>query len=279
MSEHQSAEHSSFIKTPGQLIAVVVISFVVPVAVIVALAWFVSTDSRLSPDHPIFSEEAVARRIKPVGDVVVVDASAPKAARSGKEIHDTVCAACHTTGALNAPKLGDKAAWAKLNPQGLDQLTANAIKGIRNMPARGGNPALTDAEVGRAVAYLANQSGANFKEPADPPAKPAEAAAAGTPVAAAPEATPAPTTQTADASAVGKKVYDSSCMACHTAGVAGAPRLGDKAGWAPRLKTGTDALYAASIKGKNAMPPKGGNMALSDADVKAAVDYMLRSVR
>jgi len=277
MSEHQTAEHSSFIKTPGQLITVVVISFVVPVSVIVALAWFATSGTAPSRDHPIFSEEAVARRIKPVGDVVVVDASAPKAARSGKEIYETVCAACHATGALNAPKFGDKAPWAKLIPQGLEQLTANAIKGIRNMPARGGNPSLTDAEVGRAVAFLANQAGASFKEPADPPAKPAEAtAAAGKSVAAAPAAVAA---QLTDASAIGKKVYDTSCMACHAAGVAGAPRIGDKTAWAPRLKGGTDALYAAAIKGKNAMPPKGGNTALSDADVKAAVDYMLRAAR
>ena len=64
-------------------------------------------------------------------------------------------------------------------------------------------------------------------------------------------------------------------MACHATGVAGAPKLGDKAAWAPRLKTGKEALYASVIKGKGAMPPKGGNAALSDADVKAAVDYLV----
>ena len=72
----------------------------------------------------------------------------------------------------------------------------------------------------------------------------------------------------------GKATFDGVCMACHGTGVAGAPKLGDKAAWAPRLKQGLDALHQAAIKGKNAMPPKGGNMALSDADVKAAVDYM-----
>jgi len=75
--------------------------------------------------------------------------------------------------------------------------------------------------------------------------------------------------------AKGKSVYDSACMACHVAGVAGAPKTGDKAAWAPRLKTGNDALYAAVIKGKGAMPAKGGNASLSDADVKAAVDYLI----
>ena len=64
-------------------------------------------------------------------------------------------------------------------------------------------------------------------------------------------------------------------MACHVTGAANAPKLGDKAAWAPRIKTGTEALYASVLKGKGAMPPKGGNAALSDADVKAAVDYMV----
>jgi cytochrome c5 len=73
----------------------------------------------------------------------------------------------------------------------------------------------------------------------------------------------------------GKKTYDTACMACHATGAANAPKLGDKAAWAPRIKTGNEALYAAVIKGKGAMPPKGGNAALSDADVKAAVDYMV----
>jgi cytochrome c5 len=73
----------------------------------------------------------------------------------------------------------------------------------------------------------------------------------------------------------GKKVYDSICMACHATGAAGAPKMGDKAAWAPRLKAGTEALYASVLKGKGAMPPKGGNAALGDADVKAAVDYIV----
>ena len=73
----------------------------------------------------------------------------------------------------------------------------------------------------------------------------------------------------------GKKVYDTTCMACHATGAAGAPKLGDKTAWAPRLKTGNDALYASALKGKAAMPPKGGNAGLSDAEVKAAVDFLV----
>jgi len=75
--------------------------------------------------------------------------------------------------------------------------------------------------------------------------------------------------------ASGKDVYSASCAACHATGMAGAVKFGDKAAWAPRIKTGMDTLYAATIKGKGAMPAKGGNSSLSDADVKAAVDYMV----
>jgi cytochrome c5 len=77
----------------------------------------------------------------------------------------------------------------------------------------------------------------------------------------------------------GKAVYDANCQACHAAGLAGAPKLGDKAMWAPRLGGGAAALAASAIKGKNAMPPKGGNLTLSDADVRAAVDYMVSQAK
>ena len=97
-------------------------------------------------------------------------------------------------------------------------------------------------------------------------------------VAPAPEAAKVATVAAAPAKAGkpdGKKTYDTACMACHATGAANAPKLGDKAAWAPRIKTGTEALYASAIKGKGAMPPKGGNAALADADVKAAVDYLV----
>ena len=77
----------------------------------------------------------------------------------------------------------------------------------------------------------------------------------------------------------GEKVYKGLCMSCHDAGVAGSPKLGDKAAWEPRIATGMDALYEATIKGKGVMPAKGGNPALSDDEVKAAVDYMVEQVK
>jgi cytochrome c5 len=233
------------------------------------LSQLVTGSLDVSKDNPGMSDEAIAKRLKPVGEVLVSDPSAPKVEKNGKQVVEAVCAACHATGALNAPKIGDKAAWAKLSKAGLDAVAANAIKGIRQMPARGGNPDLSDTEVTRAVVYMANQSGASWQEPES---KPAPATA---PVTAAAAPAPAATTAPAKTDAgKGKAVYEANCVACHAAGVAGAPKAGDKAAWAPRLKGGMDALYANSIKGKNAMPPKGGNLSLTDADVKAAVDYL-----
>ncbi len=81
----------------------------------------------------------------------------------------------------------------------------------------------------------------------------------------------------AAAQAKGDATYKKACGVCHDQGIAGAPKLGDKAAWAPRIKQGKDALYTVSIKGKpgTGMVAKGGNASLSDADVKAAVDFMV----
>jgi len=270
-------EHSSPIKTPKQLVIVVLLAFAVPITLIAMIAHLVMSGVKVGKDDPAMSEEAIARRLKPVGEVLVADPNAPQVVKTGKQVVDAVCAACHVTGALNAPKMGDKGAWGKLVKEGQEKLTADAIKGIRQMPPRGGNPDLSDTEFARAVAYMANQAGANWKEP-DP--KLAPAARTSTADATAPAAAPAPASTAAKAdTGKGKAVFDSTCTACHTAGVAGAPKAGDKAAWAPRVKTGMDALYTSSLKGKNAMPPKGGNLSLPDADVKAAVDYMVGLVK
>lgn len=74
----------------------------------------------------------------------------------------------------------------------------------------------------------------------------------------------------------GAKVYTSTCIACHGSGAMGAPKFGNKAAWAPRIKQGKATLYAHALHGYKMMPAKGGNPSLSDADVKAAVDYMVQ---
>jgi len=115
------------------------------------------------------------------------------------------------------------------------------------------------------------------KMPAEPaPAPAAESApAAGSPPGAGEKVAAAAPAKAAD----GKSTYDTTCVACHGTGAAGAPKFGDKAAWAPRLKQGAAVLQDHAIKGKGAMPPKGGNMALSDAAVKAAVDYMAAAAK
>jgi len=115
------------------------------------------------------------------------------------------------------------------------------------------------------------------KMPAEPALAPAaeSAPAAGSPPGAGEKVAAAAPAKAAD----GKSTYDTTCVACHGTGAAGAPKLGDKAAWAPRLKQGAAVLQDHAIKGKGAMPPKGGNMALSDAAVKAAVDYMAAAAK
>ena len=275
MSEHDHNEHTSFIKTPQQLIAVIVLAFVVPIGIISIIASLVSHGG--SSDAPSQSEEAILKRIRPVGEVAIDKGGAgAKTERTGQQIVETVCAACHATGTLNAPKIGDAKAWAPHIKESLEELTQIAIKGKGAMPPRGGNPDLSDLEVARAVAYMANQSGAKFAEPAAPAAT---AAATPAPAATATAAKPGAAPAAAGGDAKGKSVFDASCAACHATGVAGAPKVGDKAAWAPRIKQGLDAMHASAIKGKGAMPPKGGNLSLTDADVSAAVDFMVGQSR
>jgi cytochrome c5 len=128
-------------------------------------------------------------------------------------------------------------------------------------------PAMSDEAVRKRLAPVA-QLAIDPNAPA-PAAAPAAGRAA--PVVAA--VIPPPAAKIAGAP--GKATYDAVCHVCHGAGVAGAPKLGDKAAWSARVKSGLDALHASALKGKGAMPPKGGNPSLSDADVKAAVDYMV----
>jgi cytochrome c5 len=159
-------EHSSFIKTPKQLLVILVLAFLVPILGIVMLVHLILGET--PPDPAALEANAVALRIQPVGKVEVVDANAPKVVKSGEEVVKAVCGACHTTGAAGAPKTGDKGAWSPRLALGLDGLTASAIKGKNAMPPRGGVPDLSDFEIARAIVVMANQSGGSLKEPTEP---------------------------------------------------------------------------------------------------------------
>jgi cytochrome c5 len=200
---------------------------------------------------------AADENIKPVGNVTVAGESSAGAVaagpRSGADVYNGSCMACHATGAAGAPKLGDKAAWAPRFKQGLDTLLNHAVNGIRAMPPKGTCGDCSDAELQGAIAHMLNETGFKVEVAAAPAAAPAAAAGA-------------------DA---GKKVFDASCMACHSTGAAGAPKIGDKAAWAARIAQGLDTLHAHAVTGIRAMPPRGTCATCSDDDLKAAVDYMV----
>jgi cytochrome c5 len=261
-------QHESFIKTPQQLVVVILLAFLVPIIGIILVVQLVL--SRPGADPNALTPEAVNARIQPVARVELGAPSAAPGARAAADIVKNTCAACHQTGAANAPKLGNAEEWAPRIKTGINALVQSVIKGKGAMPPKAGDPSLTDNEIHNAVVLMANQAGGKFKEkPAAAPAK--QEAAAAAQQAAAPAQQAAASPQKAD----GKAVYDKVCFACHQVSVANSPKLGDQAAWAPRIKTGMDSLVQSVIKGKGAMPPKAGNPALSEQEIRAAVDFMV----
>jgi cytochrome c5 len=238
-----SDQHESPIKTPRQLIIVVVLAFVVPITLMALLSQLVTSGEKGLQDD----QNAVLARIRPVGEVSVAEPAGPKGQATGEQVYDQVCKTCHEGGLAGAPKAGDKAAWVKVIAQGQATAVGHAINGIRGMPAKGGNPDLESVEVERAVVFMANKAGAGWKEPA----------------AAA---------QTADRT--GEQVVAAACGKCHQTGVGGAPKIGDRAAWTKRASTGIDAAVASAIKGHGGMPSRGGIADLTDAELKSAVQYM-----
>jgi cytochrome c5 len=178
MTDVSIENHSTPIRTPGQLIVVVLLAFIVPIALILMLVQLITGGIHVDTDNALMSPQAVAQRLKPVGVSLPGDAppsaavavaggaaagpgtkAAPPAGKvDGAKVYQSVCAMCHGAGLLSAPKPGDKAAWKPRIAQGAATLHAHAIKGIRAMPAKGGNPALSDAEVSAAVDYMVGQS-------------------------------------------------------------------------------------------------------------------------
>ena len=247
------------------------------------------------------ARDAIAERLAPVGQLCLQGqdcgtAAAPVASSSGGDgevdgegIYNNVCMACHETGAAGAPVRGDEAAWAERTEQGFATLLDHAINGIGAMPARGGNPNLSDEEMEAAVAYMVEpvmevpELGGGEEEAA---AEASEEGASDDMAAAADDAAEEESASEAaaaneeeaaggDSGLDGEALYASvGCAACHGAGVAGAPKLGDAEAWGPRIEQGTDALYQSVFNGKGVMPPRGGSSA-SDEEIMAVVDYMV----
>lgn len=161
--------HEGPIKTPKQLVGAVFASFVVPIVAIILLANYVSTAVKPASGTEVLDPQAVAARIAPVGRVEVKDASNPATLKSGEQVYQAQCAACHNAGAAGAPKLGDAGAWGARIKEGYDHLLTSALKGKGAMGAQGGGD-YSDLEIGRAVVYMTNQSGAKFAEPKAPEA-------------------------------------------------------------------------------------------------------------
>jgi cytochrome c5 len=241
--------------TPLEIIISVVAGLLAPllaIFLIVQLILGIQADHK-SDASSESAQKATLARIKPVAQLVALDANAPRVEKSGQEVYDAVCTSCHAAGALGAPKFENKGDWGPRIGQGYDTLIKHAIEGIRQMPARGGDGDLSDTEVARAVAYMANAAGAQFKAPEA--AAPAAAAARPDPVK-------------------GKLVYQNICSLCHAAGIAGAPKPGDMTAWGPRVAQGYATLYDHALKGIRGMPAKGGNPSLPEADLANAVGYM-----
>lgn len=172
------------------------------------------------------------------------------AERTGKEVVDAVCISCHASGKDGAPKIGDQAAWSQRASKGLATLTQNAITGVRNMPAHGGQANLSDIEMSRAVAYMV--SGGHAVDTNKAYASPQ--------------------------SRSGEEIVKARCQDCHATGKNGSPKLGDVDAWKPRLKNGVDPLVKSAINGHNSMPARGGMADLSDAEMKSSVVFMVNQI-
>jgi len=175
MEEVHVEEHESLIKTPQQLIVVVVLAFLIPVLGIIMIAELATGGLKVDPSSPAMSDAAVAERLKPIsaapaGDVSaaagvkatgesVQTASGPVKAGAvdGKAVYQSVCTMCHGAGIAGAPKTGDKEAWKARIAQGSATLYEHALKGKGAMPPKGGATSASDAEIKAAVDYLVSQ--------------------------------------------------------------------------------------------------------------------------
>jgi len=151
--------------TARQVIIALLGGFAAPVIAIILIVQLVLSiqHGQIDKDSPAMADEAVKARLKPFAEVKSVDPNAPRVERSGEAVYQAVCTSCHQAGALGAPRQGNKGDWGPRIAQGYETLIKHATEGIRQMPPRGGDPEISDIEMARVVAYMANAAGANFK--------------------------------------------------------------------------------------------------------------------
>ena len=253
------ADHHEMTKTTPKdfLLATLGGLFAPGLAIFLIVMLVVSIQSRLGAEDPApVADKVVRERIQPFGVSMAIDPNAPRVEKTGEQVYNDVCTNCHGSGALGSPKYKDAGAWGPRIAKGWDTLLDHGFKGFNKMPARGGEPDLSDLEVARAIAFMTNAAGAKFEPILKKEREP-----------------------TAAELARGKVVYADNCASCHDTGITGAQKLTDAKAWAPLVKQGKNYLYQAAIKGSFGGPAKGGNEKLSDADAMLAVDYMVDEAR
>ena len=214
-------------------------------------------------------------------------AAADAPAMTGEELVNGACAACHISGAAGAPKLDDEAAWAERREAGLDALVSSVINGKGAMPARGGS-AYSDEEIKLAVQHIAmfetdeasaEEETAVAEAPSEAPSVAAESDGASEATASAGEGGDAMAALVVGEVPDGltdniKATVDGVCAGCHMAGVANAPKNGDRAAWQERADKGLAALTSSVINGLNVMPARGGSQ-LTDEEIPIAIQYLM----
>ena len=196
---------------------------------------------------------AIATYIKSIKSKQMTVKKASTGTGPGAQTYETYCSTCHAMGAAGAPKYGDATAWQPLIKQkGLDGLFNTAIHGLNAMPPKGTCTTCTDQQIKDAVTYMVDAVQGKSAQPVGKPVK---------------------ILTLKD----GKQLYNEYCAACHDGHYKGAPVSGDKQAWKPLIGKGMDTLILNSIHGINNMPPKGGCASCNDAQVIAAVKYMVHT--
>ncbi len=227
------------------------------------------------------------QNIAPVASVNVASSSqaagaaagaSPSAARSGEQVFNSVCMACHASGAMGAPIVGHKDLWGPRAKQGIKVLLSHAMHGFKSMPPKGTCGGCSEQEIKNAIEYMVITKtgltipGVSKSEGGNGGGNKAEAGNGGK--AAASGGKTVAGFKDVDL-AVGKKRFESTCIACHGSGVAGAPKFGNKADWAPRIAQGPETMLKRALSGYKGMPPKGTCGSCSEQEIKDAIAYMV----